>query len=410
MTTFKTQDTDVFADAHPGIEFDSAGETWTITTGVLVSSSNNDGVLSAFNASALFNNGTILSAHLDGLGVRLLGNDSFVSNAADAKIVGADGGIFVEGKTVDIENQGSILGLASIGVNFGFDSDHVTLNNSGSIDGRTDGVLAFSHVDSAVIHNSGLITSSHDAIEVFTGEGLTTFIDNAAGGTISGGSKAIVVHQGGIALDNDGQVIGGIDIAFDSPDADTIVNHGKITGEVFLGAGNDVFIGTGGTSGGVFGNDGNDRLIGGNAADKLYGGTGDDRLIGAGGNDTLDGGPGLDTLTGGPGKDQFVFQSNLSPGLNLDRITDFTVHVDKIVLDETVFQGIGHAGPLAAGFFHVGAAARGANDHIIYNPNNGFLIYDANGNHAGGAVHFATLAPHLALTHGDFLVTEILVA
>ena len=45
--------------------------------------------------------------------------------------------------------------------------------------------------------------------------------------------------------------------------------------------------------------------------------------------------------------------------------------------------------------FHVGAAAHDANDRIIYNPNNGFLTYDGNGNHAGGAVHFATLVPHL---------------
>jgi Ca2+-binding RTX toxin-like protein len=100
----------------------------------------------------------------------------------------------------------------------------------------------------------------------------------------------------------------------------------------------------------------------------------------------------------------------LNPGHNLDRITDFTVHVDKIVLEETVFQGVGHAGVLAARFFHVGTAAQDADDHIIYNPNNGFLIYDANGNHPDGAVHFATLAPHVALTHADFLVSEILVA
>src|SRR5581483_5223754 len=108
----------------------------------------------------------------------------------------------------------------------------------------------------------------------------------------------------------------------------------------------------GGTSGSVFGDNGNDRLAGGSAADKLHGGDGDDRLIGAGGNDTLDGGTGLDTLTGGAGKDQFVFQTNLGPGANLDHITDFTVNVDKIVLDQSVFQGIGHRGILGAGFFH----------------------------------------------------------
>jgi Ca2+-binding RTX toxin-like protein len=54
--------------------------------------------------------------------------------------------------------------------------------------------------------------------------------------------------------------------------------------------------------------------------------------------------------------------------------------------------------------FHTGAHAHDGNDHIIYNPGNGWLIYDANGSAAGGAVHFATLAPHLTLTSTDFLV------
>jgi serralysin len=115
-------------------------------------------------------------------------------------------------------------------------------------------------------------------------------------------------------------------------------------------------------------------------------------------------------LTGGRGEDQFVFRSDLGPGLNLDRITDFTVHVDKILLDQTVFRGIGHGGVLATGQFHVGAGAHDANDHIIYNPHNGLLIYDANGSHPGGGVHFATLAPHLVLTHTDFLVSDLAMA
>lgn len=342
--------------------------------------------------------------------VEVEGGNSLVSNAADARIIGVDDGVIADGGTAEVDNHGSIAGLVGNGVVFGDRSDHVTLNNDGAISGRNDSMLLASRLDGGTIYNSGLITSDHVSIEVFTATGLTTVIDNVAGGTIRGGRDAILVSQGGIALDNHGKVIGGIDISFDLAEPDVIVNHGKIIGGVFFGGGNDVFIGTGGTSGAVFGGDGDDRLVGGNAADKLYGGNGNDRLIGAGGNDTLDGGSGFDTLTGGPGRDQFVFQSDLNPGRNLDRITDFTVNVDKIVLEETDFQGIGHAGVLAAGFFHVGAAARDADDHIVYNPSNGFLIYDANGNHPGGAVHFATLAPHLALTHTDFLVTEILVA
>jgi Ca2+-binding RTX toxin-like protein len=415
MTTFNTQDVDLFVHgSNPGIVFTGESQTWTISPDVLVSASDQDGVDSQHGGSSLFNNGSILSGAADGTAVFFIGDTSLISNAEGARIIGADKGVAVGGNIASIDNQGSILGLTGVGVGFDDGSNHVTLANSGSIFGRIDGVRALSRLDGGVIHNAGQITSDHDAIEIDTAAGVTTVIDNAVGGTIRGGSgisdAAIHAGLGSLSLDNHGTIAGDIVSDGGVVENDTVANSGTIAGDVFLGSGDDVFTGAGGTSGDVFGGDGNDRLTGGSAADKLYGGAGNDRLIGARGNDTLDGGTGFDTLTGGAGKDQFVFQSDLSPGFNLDRITDFTVHVDKIVLEETVFQGIGHAGVLAAGLFHVGAGARDANDHIIYNPNNGFLIYDANGSHPGGAVHFATLAPHLALTHADFLVTEILVA
>jgi Ca2+-binding RTX toxin-like protein len=54
--------------------------------------------------------------------------------------------------------------------------------------------------------------------------------------------------------------------------------------------------------------------------------------------------------------------------------------------------------------FVIAAAARTAGEHVIYNPHNGALIYDANGSAAGGAVQFAKLAAGLALHASDFLV------
>jgi Ca2+-binding RTX toxin-like protein len=60
--------------------------------------------------------------------------------------------------------------------------------------------------------------------------------------------------------------------------------------------------------------DGNDQLIGNDAAnslrgwrgnDSLLGGAGDDTLVGGAGNDTLDGGRGADTMIGGLGDDQY---------------------------------------------------------------------------------------------------------
>ena len=51
----------------------------------------------------------------------------------------------------------------------------------------------------------------------------------------------------------------------------------------------------------LFGEGGDDTLIGGSGADVLDGGPGNDTLLGKGGADTLIGGPGLDVLDGGAG-------------------------------------------------------------------------------------------------------------
>ena len=80
---------------------------------------------------------------------------------------------------------------------------------------------------------------------------------------------------GSLRLQNDGQT-------------DEIINAKTIVGNVLLGGGDDKFIGTGGTSGGIFGQAGNDYLMGGSQADKLDGGLGKDKLIGQGGADRFD--------------------------------------------------------------------------------------------------------------------------
>jgi Ca2+-binding RTX toxin-like protein len=55
----------------------------------------------------------------------------------------------------------------------------------------------------------------------------------------------------------------------------------------------------------IYGDDGNDRLLGGSKADSLFGEKGNDRLIGADGNDLLNGGRNSDVCKGGTGKDRY---------------------------------------------------------------------------------------------------------
>ncbi|RBM48186.1 hypothetical protein DLR64_15465, partial [Vibrio tarriae] len=68
-------------------------------------------------------------------------------------------------------------------------------------------------------------------------------------------------------------------------------------------------------------------------SDTLDGGLGNDILYGQGGNDILIGGLGDDILTGGSGEDLFKWVAGDLDG-GRDRITDFTIHQDKIDLSD----------------------------------------------------------------------------
>lgn len=151
------------------------------------------------------------------------------------------------------------------------------------------------------------------------------------------------------------------------------------------------------------GGSGGDTITGNDWNNVISGGKGGDRLNGAGGNDRLAGGSGNDTLSGGSGRDCFLFNTALSSNANVDRITDFSRVNDVIRLDDAVFKALAK-GALAAPAFHTGTGAHDANDRIIYNDDTGALVYDANGNAGGGAICFARLDAHLAVSSADFLI------
>jgi len=159
--------------------------------------------------------------------------------------------------------------------------------------------------------------------------------------------------------------------------------------------GNDFLEGFGGkdTLNGAGGNDalaggpGNDRLDGGVGSDQIFGNAGNevligdvgpDRLFGGPGNDRLNGGPGDNLLVGGPGADSFIF-ATLG---QVSRVVDFTPGIDKLVLAASVFHSLAD---------------------VSYDTVTGSLSFDPDGSGGVAPVHFATLAPNLGLTAGDFL-------
>ena len=144
-------------------------------------------------------------------------------------------------------------------------------------------------------------------------------------------------------------------------------------------------------------------IDGGDGNDTITGGDGNDTITGGDGDDVLNGGLGKDNLTGGDGSDQFLFDTALGAKVNVDTITDFSVSVDTIRLDHTIFDTLA-PGELAGNAFVEGKKAHDANDRIIYNDKNGKLFYDADGKGGEHQVLFARLDKHLDLSHSDFLI------
>jgi Ca2+-binding RTX toxin-like protein len=89
------------------------------------------------------------------------------------------------------------------------------------------------------------------------------------------------------------------------------LQHDSITGAILVRAGAgadliDISQVQSSSSRTLYGDGGDDILIGSRNADTLYGGEDDDFLDGGAGNDFLDGGAGADTLQGGTGNDIYI--------------------------------------------------------------------------------------------------------
>ncbi len=141
----------------------------------------------------------------------------------------------------------------------------------------------------------------------------------------------------------------------------------------------------------------------GRAAINLTGNEFAQTIKGNAGANVIDGGGGADVLTGFGGKDVFVFKAALGAG-NVDKITDFSVSRDKIVLDHTVFAGL-QPGALSASAFFAGAGSHDTTDRIIYNSSTGALYFDSDGSGGAQQTQFATLSAHLPLSASSFIIS-----
>jgi Ca2+-binding RTX toxin-like protein len=295
-------------------------------------------------------NGMVLSTAAVAVGT-VSGNQKVTVGSAGI-VFGETGGIILDAGAGGtgantVNNQGSIMSLAGIGIRAGNSSNTITnggtiiadegivvgasttssnnkVFNTGTVIGTDNGVSVYG--DQAVVFNSGTIRTTSTPSQGIIGNGgspAVTLTSSSLGktmlqnlGTIESKGKAVVGHLG----------------------TDLITNQGTIIGSVELNGGNDLYDGRGGTvTGEIELGSGDDTLLGGNGSESVKGDTGNDLLDGGRGNDVLNGGDAIDTAVfsgaagatvnltlGGPqntryGMDTLLAIENLIGGSGADR-------------------------------------------------------------------------------------------
>lgn len=343
----------------------------------------------------------VLNAHAESIaiGLQIQGNGSTGYNGGVIKAkANAAIGVDAEAANVSFTNDGIILAkgfTAEAQITVGCAGEQgVSFTNNGVVLVRAlDGGLGVIIDNAADFLNTGRITvqSSPDASKV------------AAGLFVSGTTPASYVNagriQGPYAIDseavaatgvsdfvNEGKLLGLVKLGSGQ---DAFTNTGKMHGDVQLGDGDDSFDSSHGKlSGVVQGGAGDDTVLGGAGRDTLYGDTsadpssgGDDLLRGGKGMDSIDGGAGADTisggddrdqLTGGAGADTFVFRtvSESAAGAS-DLITD--LQAGDVISLAAIDADTGAAGDQA---FHLVGAFSGAAGElvVVYNAASGRTV------------------------------------
>ena len=128
---------------------------------------------------------------------------------------------------------------------------------------------------------------------------------------------------------------------------------------------------------------------------------GQDTVFGGAQNDNIFGGIGADSLSGGAGKDLFVYLAFNHRG---DTITDFVSGEDRIFLSTSAFNDLFTLGTLDSEQLAIGESATDSNDYLIYNPNNGVLSFDRDGDGTEEAVEILTLENTPELDYRDIWI------
>lgn len=338
------------------------------------------------NANRIF--GGLGNDTLNGSG----GNDSLLGGAGNDSLLGGAGNDTLNGEA----GADTMAGGANIDLYFVDNANDSVIESTAAGEGSND------RVNATVNWTLGAGQQVEELV-VLTAAGLNLtgneldnrFYGNAGGDTLTGGAGNDTVDGRGGA---DSMVGGtGNDIYFVNNAGDAVIEAAGegtfdrvyTSVDFTIAAGqeiDDVLVLAGAGSLSLTGNEFTNRLYGDAGSDTLIGNAGNDYIDGRIGDDRLDGGTGIDTVFGGVGNDVFV----LTP-LQADRdiFPDFNFNFDRFEVSNAAFGGglDGDAnGVLDASRFVANATgtATTADQRFIYDTTQRLLIYDSNGNSAGG--------------------------
>jgi Ca2+-binding RTX toxin-like protein len=289
-TTANSDALNITAGTNVEIDFRHGGSVFnTFGVGFAIYS-NTDIFLGVEEGSTLSSGGTAIGMQGNALILRNFGS-----------IVGEAAAIALAGNGSIIENYGEIRGKTAAYTSL--NAAVSTIDNFGTF--RADGAFAFA-------------LSLGDLGDTFNNYGTVFGTASLAGGTDtvfnSGtmrGYTGIAASSGDKAIVNSGLIAAtSVGYAIDLRGGnDTVTNLGQILGDVWLGDGNNKFVGGGNgsvASGSVLSGGGTDNLSGAASADRFLAGSGNDSLIGGGGDDYLDGQAGADYMQGDTGSDTYI--------------------------------------------------------------------------------------------------------
>jgi Ca2+-binding RTX toxin-like protein len=312
----------------------------------------------------------ILAANVENLQLTGTGGLSGTGNDLSNRIIGNAGNNLLDGKGGADQMEGGAGNDTYVVDN---SSDRVIeLAGAGTdlVQASVTHTLA-TNVENLLLTGTGNINGS--------GNALANRITGNAGNNLLDGKGGADQMEGGAG--NDSYVVDNTgDKVVELADQGTDWVRASVSFTLGANVENLLLTGTGTING--TGNGAANQILGNDAANRLVGLGGDDLLLGNGGNDILSGGAGNNRLYGGQGADSFLFDAQPGAG-NLNRIFDFTVGEDKVLLDRSVFTGLGAAGALSEASFGLGSTATTAGQRVLYDAASNALFYDADG--AGGA-------------------------